>query len=373
MSMRVVAAPDSFKESMSAHVAAAAIRDGVLAARPDAVVTMVPVSDGGEGLLDVVKDANATIHRTLVRNPLGELVQAEWLQTGARAIIEVARAVGLQDIPVEKRDVMHSDTRGVGTLIRAAMDAGCLQIVLGLGGTATNDGGAGMLSTLGARFLDAGGLELEPTPEGLARLDGIDLTHLEPHLHRVRLVLASDVTSPLTGPSGASATFGPQKGATPEQVNRLDALLTTLALLVDRQRDRSVTTAPGAGAAGGLGWALLVLGATPRPGFDLVAELTGLDRAIADADLVITGEGSFDQQSLQVKVVQGVAGLAAQHETPCHVLAGRVSEVGAGTLADHGITSVGAITPAGTDLATALREGEQNLRTAAERLVSALG
>lgn len=367
--LRVVAAPDSFKESMSAWAAAAAIRDGVLAAASGAIVTMVPVSDGGEGLLDVVRDERAMVHRTSVRNALGDTIEAEWLQSGARAIIEVARVVGLADIPPGERNVMASDTRGVGTLIRAAMDEGCVQVVLGLGGTATNDGGAGMLASLGARFLDAAGMVLEPTPAGLAGLHQIDLANLDPRLAETQLVMASDVTSPLTGPEGASATFGPQKGATPDQVGKLDTLLASLAFLVDAQRDDSLTTVPGAGAAGGLGWALLVIGAEPRPGFELVAELTGIAPAIAEADLVITGEGSFDAQSLQGKVVQGIAGLAARHGVPCHVLAGRVQELPPRELAEHGITTATAITPEGSTLEQALAQGEQNMRRAAEQLV----
>ena len=268
MNLRVVAAPDSFKESMSAAAAAEAIRRGVLSVHHGAEVAMVPVSDGGEGLLDVVRDDKMVVHRTHVRNALGAQIEAEWLQSGARAIIEVARVVGLQDIPAEQRNIMASDTRGVGSLIRAALDAGCLQIVLGLGGTATNDGGAGMLADLGVRFLDAAGLVLEPTPEKLAGLHQIDLANLDVRLGGVQLVMASDVTSPLVGPAGASATFGPQKGASPEQVDHLDQLLSNLAFLVEAQQDQPVSTIPGAGAAGGLGWALLVIGANPRPGFE---------------------------------------------------------------------------------------------------------
>lgn len=372
MTLRVVVAPDSFKESLTAATAAAAIRRGVLAARPDATVTLVPVSDGGEGLLGVVVDEQMITHHTVVRNALGEPIEAPWLQSGARAIIEVATVVGLADIPAAQRNVMAADTRGVGSLIRAALDAGCVQIVLGLGGTATNDGGAGMLTTLGARFLDAAGLVLEPTPEKLAGLHQIDLTNLDPRLAHVQLVMASDVTSPLVGPSGASATFGPQKGASPEQVDRLDQLLSNLAFLVEVQQDQSVSAMPGAGAAGGLGWALLVLGASPRPGFEMVAELVGLEPALAAADLVITGEGSFDEQSLQGKVVAGIATMARRHETPCHVLAGRVTGIDQPTLVDHGIASATAITPSGTPLEVALAEAEQNLQRAAEVLVRGL-
>lgn len=369
MTLRVVAAPDSFKESMSAAVAAAAIRRGVLAVHPDAEVTLAPVSDGGEGLLDVVRDDRMIVHRSAARNALGDQIEAEWLQSGARAIIEVARVVGLADIAPEERTIMAADTRGVGALIRAALDAGCVQIVLGLGGTATNDGGAGMLANLGVRFLDAAGLVLEPNPEKLAGLHQIDLNNLEPRLVEVQLVMASDVTSPLVGPAGASATFGPQKGATPEQVDRLDQLLSNLAFLVEAQQQQPFSTIPGAGAAGGLGWALMVIGANPRPGFELVAELIGLEPRIAAADLVITGEGSFDAQSLQGKVVQGIARMAARHEVACHVLAGRVDEVDEASLQEFGIASATAITPAGTPLEVALAEAEQNLCRAAESLV----
>ena len=368
MNLRVVVAPDSFKESMSAATAAAAIRRGVLAVHPDADVIVVPVSDGGEGLLDVLASDRMVIHRSVARNALGEPIEAQWLQSGARAIIEVAQVVGLADIPAERRSIMTSDTRGVGSMVRAALDAGCVQIILGLGGTATNDGGAGMLATLGVRFLDAAGLVLEPTPQKLAGLHQIDLANLDPRLAHVQLVMASDVTSPLVGPAGASATFGPQKGASVEQVAQLDRLLSNLAYLVEAQQEQTLSTLPGAGAAGGLGWALLTLGAHPRSGFDLVAELVGLEPAIAAADVVITGEGSFDHQSLQGKVVAGIGRIAARHHVTCHVLAGRVSDVADEALHDHGIASATAITPAGTPLAVALAGGEENL----ERVAAAL-
>ncbi|MGA4670485.1 glycerate kinase [Propionibacteriaceae bacterium Y1923] len=369
MTLRVVAAPDSFKESMSAAEAAAAIRAGVLETRPDAEVVLAPVSDGGEGLLDVLADDQVVRHRTPVSNALGEDVEAEWLQSGARAIIEVAKVVGLADIAPDERRIMDSDTRGVGQLVLAAIEQGCLQIVLGLGGTATNDGGAGMLASLGARFLDAAGLVLEPTPAKLRGLHQVDLDTLDERLGQVQLVMASDVTSPLVGPAGASATFGPQKGATPEQVEELDQLLANLAFLVEAQQDQSLSAVPGAGAAGGLGWALLVVGANPRPGLELVAELLDLEQAVAVADLVITGEGSFDEQSLQGKVVQGIARMAARHQTACHVLAGRVGAMDEQVLREHGIAGASAITPPGTPLPEALAGAEQNLRRAAAALV----
>lgn len=373
MSLRVLLAPDSFKESMTAAEAAEVMRQGVLDVRPDAQISERPVSDGGEGFLDVVADDHTTIETTLARNALGEEVEVQWARSGVQAFIEVARVIGLEAIAAGDRTIMASDTRGVGQVISAAMDADCLQIVIGLGGSATCDGGAGMLAQLGVRFLDAAGLVLEPTPAGLMGLSQVDREHLDPRLANVQLIVASDVTNPLTGPAGAAATFGPQKGATDEQVVQLDKLLTNLAFLFEGEAEEANSRVPGAGAAGGLGWALLMLGAQIRPGVQVVAERTGLAESVAQADLVLTGEGSMDGQTLGGKLVSGVAALAASHQVPCHVLAGRVGEIDPDAMSAAGITSATQITPEGTPLAEALRQGPANLRRATAELLRRVG
>ncbi|MGA4506904.1 glycerate kinase [Propionibacteriaceae bacterium G1746] len=365
--MRIVAAPDSFKESMTARVAAEAIRDGALDAGLGASqVVLVPLSDGGEGLLDVlVGVGDFDVQTMTVPNALGEPVVARWLLEGRRAVIEVAQAVGLADIPMGRRDIMASDTTGVGELVLAALDAGCCEIVLGLGGTATNDGGAGMLAALGARFVDEAGAALGTTPAALLAggAVGMDLAGLDARLAQARVVVASDVTAPLVGALGASATFGPQKGATPQQVAELDGLLAGLARAAG-VAGADVAGRPGAGAAGGLGWALMLVGADLGPGFELVAGLTGLGELVSGADLVITGEGSFDEQSLRGKVVQGVAGLCRAAGVECQVFAGRVDLADGDALRKAGITGVTGITPAGQPFAEALSAGPVNLRRA---------
>ncbi len=363
--MLVVCAPDSFKESMSAPLAAAAMADGVRDAVPDAVVLQLPMSDGGEGFAAAIASATGAVWApVIVPDALGRPIESGyvWAPGSHRAVIEMASAAGLEGIAAEERDVRRATTRGVGRLVLAALENGARHLVIGLGGSATNDGGAGLLDELGVRFVDAAGAELEPVPTELERCAAIDLSTLDPRLADCRIEAACDVTNPLLGDHGASAVYGPQKGATPDDVAYLDGVLAHLVRLSPPSAAVAAGL-PGSGAAGGLGWALLgFLGATMRPGVDLVADTIGLDAAIAEADLVLTGEGSVDGQTLQGKTPAGVAAIAQRHSVPVAVFGGRITDDALPFASDS--VSLVCVTPEGQPLADALRLGHENLRRA---------
>lgn len=371
--MRVVLAPDSFKESMSAADAAAAMARGVRAVYPDAECVEVPMADGGEGTTEALMDALNGQWRTVAStDALGRPLQAGYgLTADGLAVIEVAAAVGIGLIEPGRRDILHSSSRGVADLLRDALDRGATRAIIGLGGTATSDGGAGMLAGLGARWLDADGVTVEPWPEELVRLVRVDLTGLDPRLADLAIELACDVINPLLGASGAAAVFGPQKGATPEQVPVLDDMLGRIADALVAAGRPDVRQLAGAGAAGGLGAAFLSLGATLRKGVEVVAEAAGLDAAIEGADLVLTGEGSLDRQTLAGKTPAGVAAVAARHGVPVIAFAGRLGE-GAEELVGSGFVSVQAIVRGPGDLAAALRDGPVNLELAVASVLRVL-
>lgn len=349
--MRVVVAPDCFGGTLSAVEAARAMAAGWASAAPGDALALVPLSDGGPGLVDVLaarlpgRRVTAT-----VEDPLGRPVAADLLVVADTAYVESAAACGLH--LVAERNPTVTSTYGVGQLVRAALDEGVRRVVVGLGGSATNDGGAGMLAALGRKAYDGTGAPV--SPGGLALRRGTALTGaLDPRLADVELVVATDVDAPLLGLHGASSAFGPQKGATRAQVLDLDDALRVWADLLEAVTGRAVRDLPGAGAAGGLGAALLALGARREPGIALVSELVGLAAAVADAHLVVTGEGSFDSGSLRGKVVSGVAALAAEHALPCLVLAGQV-HVGRREAAAIGVESSYALADAvGLDAALA--------------------
>ena len=371
--MRVVLAPDSFKESMSAADAAAAMARGVRAVYPDAECVEVPMADGGEGTTEALMDALNGQWRTVAStDALGRPLQAGYgLTADGLAVIEVAAAVGIGLIEPGQRDILRSSSRGVADLLRDALDRGATRAIIGLGGTATSDGGAGMLAGLGARWLDADGVTVEPWPEELVRLVRVDLTGLDPRLADLAIELACDVINPLLGASGAAAVFGPQKGATPEQVPVLDDMLRRIADALVAAGRPDVRELAGAGAAGGLGAAFLSLGATLRKGVEVVAEAAGLDAAIEGADLVLTGEGSLDRQTLAGKTPAGVAAVAARHGVPVIAFAGRLGE-GAEELVGSGFVSVQAIVRGPGDLAAALRDGPVNLELAVASVLRVL-
>lgn len=356
--MRVVLAPDSFKESMTATRAAEAMAAGVHAVLPDARCVPVPMADGGEGTVLALGGSPVPVP---VAGPLGDPVQAllGWQPERRLAVVESAQAVGMHLVPPGERDILRADSGGVGTLVRAALDLGADRIVIGLGGTLTSDGGAGLLRELGARLLDDRGAELPPgAPVGLAALDAAGL---EPRLRAVRIELACDVRNPLLGPRGAAAVFAAQKGATGAQLPVLEAALGRMAAALDRAGFGSVADRPGAGAAGGLGAALLALGARMRPGVQVVAEAVGLAEAVAGADLVLTGEGRVDRQTLDGKVPAGVCAVAAAAGVRVVVLGGSVDP--AADLSGLGALAVREIA-AGLPLAEALRRGPELLERA---------
>jgi glycerate kinase len=365
--MKIVLAPDSFKESMSATEAVAAMRAGVLEVIPDAECVGVPMADGGEGTVDAVVDALHGQHvEAEVFDPLGRPINARYGYIPLRqlAVIEMAAASGLELIPPDQRDVLRASTFGVGQLIRSALDRGAEELLIGLGGSATNDGGAGMLTALGASFVGADGTPLAPGGAALRHLERIDVSGLDPRLEHIRIHVASDVTAPLLGSTGASAVFGPQKGATPADVEILESALTQLATVTSTTLGKTSPQRRGAGAAGGLGFALVeFLGAESKPGVDEVAETVGLERALRGAAWVFTGEGSVDAQTVMGKTPFGVAQTAGRTGARVVIFAGRVAP-DASVLLEHGVERLVAITAEGTPIEQALREGAQSLTRA---------
>jgi len=380
--MRVVVAPDSFGGALDSVAVARAISAGWLRARPDDEVLSAPMADGGEGTLAAVAAAlgeRAAIRSATVHDPLGREVEADWLllDDGHTAFIEMAAASGLARLTDAERtpaSARIASTRGTGELLRAALDAGVEKAMVGLGGSATTDGGAGMLSALGIRFLDEGGGALPPGGAALARLARIDVSGQDSRLASVEIVVASDVTNPLTGSHGASATYGPQKGADPPTVNELDAALTVYGDAVGLAVGRAIAALPGAGAAGGTGAALLgFANAAMRPGFAVVAEMAGLQAALAEADLVITGEGRADEQTLAGKTAMGVAQLASQAGVPVVLLCGGLGP-GAEVLDAAGLFAlIQPIPDRPMNLADAMADTDRQLVNAAERLARVIG
>ena len=361
--MKIVVAPDSFKESLSAPEVAEAIARGWLRVFPEAEVLLRPMADGGEGTVDAVLAACGGERRELrVSGPLGEPVQAHWGWLGdATAVLEMAAASGLHWVPAQQRDATRASSYGTGELIRAALDAGARRIILGLGGSATNDGGSGLLRALGVRFLDAEDEELEPGGLALARLARIDVSGLDARLLGVQVEVAADVDNPLCGPRGASHVFGPQKGASAAQVLALDAALGHFAQVAAATLGKDHSGFPGVGAAGGLGFAARAfLHARFRPGIELVAELSGLAVAVKGADLLITGEGRLDSQSLHGKTPVGVARVASAAGVPVIALAGSLGE------------GYQAVYEAGINAAFSLSSGPQSLEQAMAGAAAAL-
>ncbi|AXA66913.1 MULTISPECIES: glycerate kinase [Pseudomonas] len=359
--MKIVVAPDSFKESLSAAGVARALARGLRQALPAAEIIECPLGDGGEGTLDAVLAATGgEVREARVTGPLGEPVTARWgwLAEQRTAFVEMASASGLELVPRSRRDVLVATSRGTGELLHAALDAGAERLVLAIGGSATNDGGAGLLQALGVRLLDKQGQALGPGGAALAMLASLDVTALHPRLAEVEVVIAADVDNPLCGPQGASQIFGPQKGASPEQVRQLDAALAHFATVTAATLGRDVREQPGAGAAGGVGFAALAfLQATFRPGIEVVAELVGLDDALIDADLAVTGEGRLDGQTLRGKTPAGVLRLAQRHGVPVVAVAGSLGE-GYDALYEQGLAAAFSLVPGPLSLEEALAQAE---------------
>lgn len=360
--MRFILAPDSFKESMTALEAAVAMEFGVRDVHPEADCVLVPMSDGGEGFIDVIATAwGAELIAVDTVDALGRPLRSAYTLAGERAVLDVASCAGIELVAPEDRNIAASNTFGLGLLIRDAVERGARELLIGIGGSATNDGGAGMLVALGARLIDEDGSGVDPYPKELRRVARIDTNALEALFEGVEVRVACDVTNPLTGPMGASAVFGPQKGVLPEDVPIFDAALSGFAAVSGRA---DLVDLPGSGAAGGLGFALRAFcGAELVPGVELVADAVGLANAVAGADWVFTGEGSVDSQTINGKTPAGVAAIASVVGVPVMVFAGRMKE-GAEVLLEQGVSRIVTIGDPDAPLAEALRNGRKNLRRA---------
>ncbi|MGR7378275.1 glycerate kinase [Klebsiella aerogenes] len=373
--MKIVIAPDSYKESLSALDVATAIETGFREIYPHAEYVKVPVADGGEGTVEaMVAATQGHIVQVSVTGPLGEPVNAFYGLSGDMrcAYIEMAAASGLESVPPTRRNPLLTTSWGTGELIRHALDAGVSQIIIGIGGSATNDGGAGMAQALGAKLLNAGQQQIAPGGGALETLARIDLSELDPRLADCRIDVACDVTNPLTGPQGASAVFGPQKGATAAMIERLDRGLQHFAQIIDRDLDIDVLSLEGGGAAGGMGAALYAFcGANLRPGIEIVTDALGLADLVADADLVITGEGRIDSQTIHGKVPVGVAKVAKCYNVPVIGIAGSLT-ADVGVVHQHGLDAVFSVLYSVCTLDEALANAAANVRMTARNVAAVL-
>ncbi len=370
--MRVVLAPDKFKGSASAREVAGALAAGLRAARPDLEIAEFPVADGGDGTVAAAVAAGFAEIPVTAAGPVGDPVGTHFALRGRTAVVELADVTGLRRLPGPGLAPLTASTFGVGQVITAALDAGATEIVLGVGGSASTDGGAGMLQALGARLTDAGGRDLARGGAALAGLAAVDLAGLDRRIARARFLVACDVDSPLTGPAGAAAVFGPQKGAGPAEVGLLDRALAHWAAVTARVTGRDAARVPGAGAAGGTAFgALAYLGADLVAGADLVLGLIGFDAALAGAGLVVTGEGSLDRQTLTGKAPLGVARAAARRGVPVVAVAGRVLLTGP-ELAAAGFTIAYALTDLEPDPAIAMSRTADLLKRVGARIAARL-
>ena len=369
--MRIIVAPDSYKGSVSALGVANAIEKGILTVFPEAEVCKIPMADGGEGTVEAM--VTATGGRIIVQQvmgPLGDTVEAFWgiMGDGETAVIEMAAASGLTLVPLKLRDPRIMTTYGTGQLITAALDAGMRNIIIGIGGSATNDGGVGMCKALGIKFLDTKGEELSNGGSSLAFLQHIDLTGLDSRLNATKITVACDVDNPLCGPRGATAVYGPQKGATAEMVSQLDAALAKYATIAQQTTGKNVMDYPGAGAAGGLGAGLLLFtNAQLRSGVDIVLEIMDFSNLAANAQLVITGEGRTDFQTAYGKAPVGVAKLAKQHNVPVVCLSGGLG-TGADDVLNLGIDGLMSVIAQPMTLEECMNKGPVLIEAAAERM-----
>lgn len=373
--MKIVIAPDSFKESLSALEAANAIERGFKLVFPNAVYSKMPMADGGEGTVQSLVDAtNGLIEERIVTGPLGEPVKAFFglMGDGKTAVIEMAAASGLHLVPVENRNPLVTSTRGTGELISAALDLGVKHIIIGIGGSATNDGGAGMVQALGGKLLDELGNDIGSGGGALSHMVTIDLTGLDARLKDVQIEVACDVDNPLTGPRGASAIFGPQKGATPEMVDLLDKNLSHFADVAERALGKSFRDIEGVGAAGGLGASLLAfLNADLKRGIHIVLNAVNFEDVVKDADLVITGEGRIDSQTVYGKTPIGVAKAAKKYGVPVIGLAGSLSQ-DSDVVYEHGIDALFSIVPGITTLPDAFEHAAYYMERTARNIAASM-
>lgn len=371
--MKIVLAPDSFKESLTAMEVCEAMEKGFRKTIPEAEILKVPMADGGEGTVQSLVDATGgTMVPSKVTGPLGEETEAFFgmLGGGKTAVIEMAAASGLHLVESKKRNPLITTTRGTGELILAALDHGAGHIVIGIGGSATNDGGAGMAKALGIKLLNAKGMEIAEGGGALGELVEIDLSDMDPRLRHTKIEVACDVDNPLTGPRGASAIFGPQKGATPEIVQILDDNLGHYATIIHQTINKDISKVPGAGAAGGLGAGLLAfLNAKLKRGVDIVIEATKLEEHVKGATFVITGEGKIDGQTIFGKTPIGVAKTAKKHQVPVIAIAGNLSE-DSHIVKEHGIDVLFSIVPGAVPLEEALENAAAFTERTAENIGS---
>ncbi|MDN2487932.1 glycerate kinase [Kosakonia sacchari] len=373
--MKIVIAPDSYKESLSALDVATAIESGFREIFPTAEYVKIPVADGGEGTVEaMVAATDGRIVKVTVKGPLGEQAEGFYGISGDEqsAFIEMAAASGLEMVPPAKRDPLITTSWGTGELIRHALDAGVKHIIIGIGGSATNDGGAGMVQALGAKLLDENGQQIALGGAALETLARIDTAQLDKRLAECRIEVACDVTNPLTGKEGASAVFGPQKGATPEMIARLDKALGHYARIIARDLDLDVLHLAGGGAAGGMGAALYAFcGAELRQGIEIVTDALALDEYVIGADLVITGEGRIDSQTVHGKVPVGVAKVAKRHNIPVIGIAGSLT-ADVGVVHHHGIDAVFSVIYKVCSLEDALENAGENVRMTARNVAAVL-
>ena len=372
---KYVVAPDSFKESMTAKEVCDAMEKGIKKADSAAEVIKVPMADGGEGTVDSLVDAtNGQRVIVEVTGPLGNKINAYYgiLGNGTTAVIEMAKASGLEIVEKKKRNPMITTTFGTGELIRDALDHNVKEIIIGLGGSSTNDGGSGMAQALGAKLLDQNNNQISFGGGNLDKLDKIDISNLDSRLQDVKIILASDVTNPLIGKDGASRVFGPQKGATPEMVEKLENNLQHYAKIIKRDLNKDVASVSGAGAAGGLGAGLMAFTTCKmRQGVDIAIEVTKLEEKVKSADYVFTGEGGTDFQTKFGKTPYGVAKLGKKYHKPVISLAGYLGE-GIDSLYSEGFTAIFGIIPGACDLSTALKNGPSNVARTTENIVRLL-
>lgn len=372
---KYVVAPDSFKESMTAKEVCDAMEKGIKKADSAAEVIKVPMADGGEGTVDSLVDAtNGQRVIVEVTGPLGNKISAYYgiLGNGTTAVIEMAKASGLEIVEKKKRNPMITTTFGTGELIRDALDHNVKEIIIGLGGSSTNDGGSGMAQALGAKLLDQNNNQISFGGGNLDKLDKIDISDLDSRLQDVKIILASDVTNPLIGKDGASRVFGSQKGATPEMVEKLENNLQHYAKIIKSDLNKDVASVSGAGAAGGLGAGLMAFTTCKmRQGVDIAIEVTKLEEKVKSADYVFTGEGGTDFQTKFGKTPYGVAKLGKKYHKPVISLAGYLGE-GIDSLYSEGFTAIFGIIPGACDLSTALKNGPSNVARTTENIVRLL-
>lgn len=373
--MKIVIAPDSYKESLSATEVAQAIEKGFREIFPDAQYVSVPVADGGEGTVEaMIAATHGSAHSALVTGPLGEKVNASWGMSGdgKTAFIEMAAASGLALVPPEKRNPLITTSRGTGELILQALDSGASNIIIGIGGSATNDGGAGMVQALGAKLCDANGTEIGYGGGSLNTLNTIDVSGLDPRIKQCAIRVACDVTNTLVGEQGASRIFGPQKGATEPLILELDRNLAHYADIIKKSLGMDVRNVPGAGAAGGMGAALMAfLGAELKSGIEIVTQALNLEEHIHDCTLVVTGEGRIDSQSIHGKVPVGVASVAKKYHKPVIGIAGSLTR-DVGVVHQYGIDAVFSVLTSIGTLEEAFRGAFDNIYRASRNIAATL-